>query len=189
MDFYWKYDAWRGDYYTIGNPTLRAIRIDKPGYVYGGATVTKGMTFGATETVTNTKLHTLVDDATITGIVNADISAGAAIEESKLDISLSSYVTPGANNAFTGDNTFAGTDSFTAISDLGTVDTADIDGGTLDEVNIGTTTATGEIIVNDSNDYADGLGSQGTSGQVLTSAGTGANPTWTTITTTSSEIF
>ena len=29
------------------------------------ATITKGYTFGATELVTNTKLHTLVDNATI----------------------------------------------------------------------------------------------------------------------------
>ena len=60
-----------------------------------------------------------------------------------------------------------------------TSDTSDINGGTMDSVQIGGTTATGEIIVNDSNDDADGLGSQGTSGQVLTSAGAGANPTWT----------
>ena len=30
------------------------------------ATITKGYTFGATELVTNTKLHALVDSATIT---------------------------------------------------------------------------------------------------------------------------
>lgn len=67
--------------------------------------------------------------------------------------------------------TFSGT-----IADLGTVTTANIDGGTLDGVQIGGTTATGELIVNDSNDDADGLGSQGTSGQILTSQGAGVNP-------------
>lgn len=51
------------------------------------ATITKGFTFGATEQVTNTKLHNLVDLATISGIVNAEVSASAAIVASKLDLS------------------------------------------------------------------------------------------------------
>jgi hypothetical protein len=48
------------------------------------ATVTKGYTFGATETVTNAKLHSLVDSATVTAIVNADVDASAAIADTKL---------------------------------------------------------------------------------------------------------
>ena len=48
------------------------------------ATLSKGYTFGASESVTNAKLHALVDSATISGIVNADIDAGAAIAFSKL---------------------------------------------------------------------------------------------------------
>tara|TARA_Y100000310_G_scaffold343900_2_gene453800 strand:+ start:2470 stop:3354 length:885 start_codon:yes stop_codon:yes gene_type:complete len=59
-----------------------------------------------------------------------------------------------------------------------TVTDADINGGTLDGVNIGTTTATGELFVNNASDDADGLGSQGTSGQFLQSQGAGSNPTW-----------
>src|SRR3990167_5113649 len=77
----------------------------------------------------------------------------------------------------TGALTFSGT-----IADLGTVTTANIDGGTLDGVQIGGTTATGELLVNDASDDADGLGSQGTSGQYLQSAGAGANPVWTSLT-------
>ena len=50
------------------------------------ATLTKGQTFGATELVTNTKLHNLVDSATITGIINAEIDASAAIVGSKLNL-------------------------------------------------------------------------------------------------------
>lgn len=73
------------------------------------------------------------------------------------------------------------TAEFTAITDAGTITTADINGGTLDGVQVGGTTSTGEIIVNDSSDAADGLGSQGTSGQLLTSAGAGVNPTWSTV--------
>lgn len=57
---------------------------------------------------------------------------------------------------------------------------ADINGGTLDGVQIGGTEATGELIVNNASDDADGLGSQGSAGQFLKSAGTGANPTFGT---------
>jgi len=39
------------------------------------ATITKGYTFGASELVTNTKLHTLVDDASIRDIVASEIDA------------------------------------------------------------------------------------------------------------------
>ena len=48
------------------------------------ANFTRGQTFGATEQVTNTKLHALVDSATISSIVNADIDASAAIVDTKL---------------------------------------------------------------------------------------------------------
>ena len=122
-------------------------------------------------------------------IINADLSGSAAIAASKLNLT-----------------TIAQPVSFTTIPTLGTVTTGiisgidlnggaidgviigsstapnvqdiDINGGTLDSVNIGGTTATGELIVNDANDYADGLGSQGTAGQYLQSAGAGVNPTW-----------
>ena len=48
------------------------------------ATINRGYTFGAAEQVTNSKLHLLVDDATITGIVNSDIDASAGIATTKL---------------------------------------------------------------------------------------------------------
>jgi hypothetical protein len=48
------------------------------------ATITKGKTFTSGETVVPSKLHELVDNATVTNIVNADISATAAIAGSKL---------------------------------------------------------------------------------------------------------
>lgn len=41
------------------------------------ATIVRGYTFGATETVTNTKLHNLVDLATISGIVAAELASGS----------------------------------------------------------------------------------------------------------------
>lgn len=48
------------------------------------ATVTKGRTFTSGETVTATKLNDLADLATVSNIVNADISASAAIAHTKL---------------------------------------------------------------------------------------------------------
>jgi hypothetical protein len=48
------------------------------------AQLTKGKTFTSGETVEPADLHQLVDDATVTGIVNADVSATAAIAGSKL---------------------------------------------------------------------------------------------------------
>ncbi len=81
---------------------------------------------------------------------------------------INSAQTVSVDHSFTGNPTFS-TGVFTA---------PDINGGTMDGIQVGGTTATGELIVNDASDDADGLGSQGTSGQVLQSAGTGANPTW-----------
>jgi len=71
------------------------------------AVLSKGKTFGATESVTNTKLHALVDDGTVTGIVNADIDAGADIDSSKIDLSSSGYMTTGANLTVTGTHTYS----------------------------------------------------------------------------------
>lgn len=48
------------------------------------ATLSKGITFAGAETVTATKLNNLVDLATVSNIVNADVSASAAIALSKL---------------------------------------------------------------------------------------------------------
>jgi len=61
------------------------------------ATLTKGKTFTNGETVTPQKLHELVDLGTVSGIVNADIAAGAAIADSKLaQISTAGKVLPAA---------------------------------------------------------------------------------------------
>lgn len=43
------------------------------------ASVTRGITFGATDQVTNTKLHTLVDSATVTSIAQADLTNGEGL--------------------------------------------------------------------------------------------------------------
>ena len=61
------------------------------------ATLTKGKTFTNGELVTPASIHQLVDSATISGIVNADIAAGAAIADSKLaQITTAGKVLPAA---------------------------------------------------------------------------------------------
>ena len=50
------------------------------------ATLTPGFSFGSTETVTNTKLGLLVSGGSVSGIANADVDAGAAISDTKLDL-------------------------------------------------------------------------------------------------------
>jgi hypothetical protein len=72
----------------------------------------------------------------------------------------------------------------TANIDSLIADTADINAGTIDNTTIGATTPQNGSFVNLSVTGTTSFdGSQGTSGQVLTSAGTGATPTWTTPTT------
>lgn len=66
------------------------------------ATITKGKSFINGELVTPASLHQLVDSATVSGIVNADISATAAIVDTKLaTISTTGKV---ANSATTATN-------------------------------------------------------------------------------------
>ena len=67
------------------------------------ATLTKGKTFVNGELVTPQKLHELVDLGSVANIVNADISAAAAIADTKL----AQIATPGkvANSATTATNT------------------------------------------------------------------------------------
>jgi hypothetical protein len=48
------------------------------------ATLSRGQTLGATETVTNTKLHNLVDQASVSNIVNADCASDMALVDTKL---------------------------------------------------------------------------------------------------------
>jgi hypothetical protein len=48
------------------------------------ATITRGKTFTATESVTNDKLHDLVDEGAVSAIVDADIDPAAAISDAKL---------------------------------------------------------------------------------------------------------
>jgi hypothetical protein len=89
------------------------------------ATLTKGKIFTTNEVVTPTKLNDLVDKATIRDIVNADISASAAIEQSKIgtistagkvsgtaitsgNISTSGSITTSSNLSVSGTSTLTG---------------------------------------------------------------------------------
>jgi hypothetical protein len=61
------------------------------------ATLTKGKTFSNGELVTPAALHSMVDSGTVTNIVNADISASAAIADTKLaQITTAGKVLPAA---------------------------------------------------------------------------------------------
>lgn len=118
--------------------------------------------------------NTLAGATTVSGVLSAtnDVTLGAGAGNSiTFNANDGLTFTPAATWTFSGNQTVSGT-----WADLGIVTTADINGGTLDGVQIGGTTATGELFVNDSSDNADGLGSQGTSGQFLQSTGTGNNP-------------
>lgn len=66
------------------------------------ATLVKGRTFVSGETVTPSKLNDLVDLATVSGIVNADIDAAAAISLSKLALTGAITDTQLATGAVTG---------------------------------------------------------------------------------------
>jgi len=102
-------------------------------------------------------------------------------------------------NTFDGATVFDGTVTLNAAVDLNAKLTADaneiegsnfdINGGTMDSVNIGGETATGMLFVNDASDDADGLGDQGTTGEYLQSAGAGANPVFAQANGLSNVIF
>jgi len=118
-------------------------------------TLSKGYTFGATETVTNAKLHSLIDDGTISGIVNADISASAAIAASKVDFG-GAVPGTGENNTWTGSNTYSG------------------------NVIIGTANQ-GDVYYDDGTKMT--RLTPGTSGNVLLTKGAAADPEWGTVPT------
>lgn len=75
------------------------------------ANITKGYTFGATEIVTNSKLHSLVDSATLTNVANGDISSSAAIAGSKINADFGSQLITGDAGI-----TISGTSTFNDIS-------------------------------------------------------------------------
>lgn len=72
------------------------------------ATLTRGITFGATEQVTNAKLHALVDNASVGGITDSDVAADAEINSDKIAFGLDNFVT------LVGDQTVSGVKTFSS---------------------------------------------------------------------------
>jgi hypothetical protein len=129
----------------------------------------RGYTFGASETVTHTKLHNLVDDGTCTDIVNADIASNAAIVYSKL--SLVDSITDADINSSAG--------ILASKLDLrvpGAIGSTTPNTGAFSTLKVGTTNQ-GDIL------YDNGTSlvrlTPGTSGQVLKTNGSAANPSYT----------
>jgi microcystin-dependent protein len=81
--------------------------------------VSRGYSFGATEQVTNAKLHSLVDDATVTGLTDSAIASDAAIDSSKISFNLADYVTLSGTQTITGSKTFSGTVTFSGSTNIG----------------------------------------------------------------------
>jgi len=147
------------------------------------ATLAKGYTFGATESVTNAKLHALVDSATITGIVNADIAVGAAIAFSKIaQANIDGALLTGLANIVSGAGVIPAA-NLTSVAQKGAnTDITSLGGLTtpLDETMGGTgqTTITqGDILYGSAANTLSKLAA-GTSGQYLKTQGAGANPVW-----------
>jgi len=137
---------------------------------------------GGTNTIDGVTSLTISGQYVITVIVGDSatgswISAVQSINWSAVDI-----------NGGTIDGVTIGASAAPTVTNLGTVTTCDINGGTIDAVQVGAETATGMLYVNNASDQIDGLGSQGTAGQVLVSAGTGANPTWASSITGSAGV-
>lgn len=159
------------------------------------ASFTQGYTFGATEEVTAAKLHSLVTGIVVSGITGSEIAASTVTDSNIYSVSGAKLTSLGSTPAGAGDLPEANIGPFSNIDINGgsidgatlgansavTVTNADVNGGTIDDVNIGTETETGMLLVNNASDKADGLGSQGTSGQVLTSQGSGSLPTWSSL--------
>jgi hypothetical protein len=112
------------------------------------ATLTKGKTFTSNEVVTPTKLNDLVDKATISGIVNADISTSAAIDQAKLGtISTAGKV---SGTAITSGN-ISTTGSITTSSNLSVSGTSTLTGNvtiSTGNLSVGSGTISGKINLN-----------------------------------------
>lgn len=111
------------------------------------ASFTAGYSFGSTETVTNTKLGLLVSSATISGIVNSEIDASAAIANSKLNlasISQAIAMSGGLTLSTSGLTMTSVAANFAKGSDIASATTTDIGAATGNYVHVtGTTTITG----------------------------------------------
>lgn len=157
------------------------------------AIISKPFTFTAGATIIasehNSNFDTIYSDYN-GGIENVNIDANAAIAASKLNLSTIAQMVD-----------FTGSVSFTTITDLGAVTTADINGGTIDDTDIGQTTpktgAFTTLNVGTTNQgdilYDNGTSlvrlTPGTSGQFLQTTGAASNPQWASAESLSNVIF
>lgn len=155
------------------------------------ATITRGYSFGSTEQVTNSKLHSLVDSATITAIVNADIDASAAIAYSKLNISSAAINYSKLN--LTGSIVNADISASAAIvgskldlSSPGNIGATSPGTGAFSTLKVGTTNQ-GDILYDNGTTFV--RLTPGTSGQFLKTQGAGANPVWASNSAPSNVLF
>jgi hypothetical protein len=157
-----------------------------------GGTI-NGTTIGATTATTGAFTTVTASTSLTTPIVQATNSAGLALRNSAGTTQISMGAGGGDNVAINVSTNLNGTNAQIDISPTGTghvhmkpsgsgaIEIAPTSVGTIDNMTIGATTAKNGSFVDLSVTGTTSFdGSQGTAGQVLTSAGTGATPTWTT---------
>jgi hypothetical protein len=157
-----------------------------------GGTI-NGTTIGATTATTGAFTTVTASTSLTTPIVQATNSAGLALRNSAGTTQISMGAGGGDNVAINVSTNINGTNAQIDISPTGTghvhmkpsgsgaIEIAPTSVGTIDNMTIGATTAKNGSFVDLSVTGTTSFdGSQGTAGQVLTSAGTGATPTWAT---------
>ena len=157
-----------------------------------GGTI-NGTTIGATTATTGAFTTVTASTSLTTPIVQATNSAGLALRNSAGTTQISMGAGGGDNVAINVSTNINGTNAQIDISPTGTghvhmkptgsgaIEIAPTSVGTINNMTIGATTPQNGSFVDLSVTGTTSFdGSQGTAGQVLTSAGTGATPTWTT---------
>jgi hypothetical protein len=157
-----------------------------------GGTI-NGTTIGATTATTGAFTTVTASTSLTTPIVQASNSGGLALRNSAGTTQISMGAGGGDNVSINVSTNINGTNAQIDISPTGTghvhmkpsgsgaIEIAPTSVGTIDNMTIGATTPKNGSFVDLSVTGTTSFdGSQGTAGQVLTSAGTGATPTWTT---------
>ena len=162
----------------------------------GGVAGALNGTVGATTATTGAFTTVTASTSLTTPTVQATNSAGLALKNSAGTTQISMGAGGGDNMSINVSTNINGTNAQIDISPTGTghvhmkpsgtgsIEIAPTNVGTMDNMTIGATTPKNASVVDLSVTGTTSFdGSQGTAGQVLTSAGTGATPTWTTPTT------
>ena len=180
-------------------PAGKAVYTDSSGNVTGYAIsngTINGTTIGATSATTGAFTTVTASTSLTTPTVQATSSAGLSLKNTSGTTQMLMGAGGGDNLAINVSTNINGTNAQIDISPTGTghvhinptgVNSIQVNPtyvGTMDNITIGATTPkNGSFVDLSVTGITSFDGSQGTSGQVLTSAGTGATPTWTTPTT------